>query len=190
MGVARVAGIIAGTAVILGIGLYGPATLLAPLPEATLSEVPLALEDAASPPALPTEGASALTAGAEAEPFATAGDDDALPMAGIAKVVTALVVLDSKPMNADDDGENVPITSADFLMYNDYKDSGARVVTVYTADTWSERAVLQAMLLGSSNNHSDTLAAWAFGSVDEYVTAANAWLAEHGLTGKIGRAHV
>lgn len=107
-------------------------------------------------------------------------------MAGIAKVVTALVVLDEKPMEPEGDGATVPITSADFLMFNDYRDSGARVVTVYTADTWSERAVLQAMLLGSSNNHSDTLAAWAFGSVDDYATAANAWLKGHGL----GDTHV
>ncbi|MET0713883.1 MAG: hypothetical protein ABWY57_03130, partial [Mycetocola sp.] len=36
-------------------------------------------------------------------------------------------------------------------------------------------------LLSSSNNHADTLARWAFGSVDEYVVAANAWLTENGL---------
>jgi len=40
---------------------------------------------------------------------------------------------------------------------------------------------LQAMLLGSSNNHADTIARWAFGSVDAYVEAANAWLSKQGF---------
>ena len=41
---------------------------------------------------------------------------------------------------------------------------------------------MRAVLLASSNNHADTLARWAFGGVDAYVEAANAWLAEQGFT--------
>ncbi len=182
MGFGRAIGIAAGTVVILAVGLYGPATLLAPLPHAEMTATKVERDSNGTPPVLPEAGASALTESADGPVMVTAGDSEQLPMAGIAKVLTALVVLDEKPMDADEDGELVPITSEDFLIYNDYRDAGTRVVTVYTDDTWTQRDVLQAMLQGSSNNHADTLAAWAFGSVDEYVASANDWLAEHDLS--------
>ncbi|MCY7287367.1 MAG: hypothetical protein LH624_03745, partial [Cryobacterium sp.] len=61
--------------------------------------------------------------------------------------------------------------------------SGARTVTVFPGELWTETELLQAMVLGSSNNHADTLARWAFGSLDAYTVAANTWLTEHGLDG-------
>ncbi|PFG31484.1 D-alanyl-D-alanine carboxypeptidase family protein [Paramicrobacterium agarici] len=182
MRVLRAFGIAIGALVILAVGLYAPATLLAPLPNATMAERDVTESTDGTPPALPDAGASAIAESAEGPVIARAGESEPVPMAGIAKVVTALVVLDAHPMSADEEGETVPITSRDFLRYNDYRDAGARVVTVYTDDTWSQRAMLQAVLLGSSNNHADTLAAWAFGSVDAYVNEAAKWLAQHELT--------
>ncbi|RUQ97544.1 D-alanyl-D-alanine carboxypeptidase family protein [Labedella endophytica] len=180
MGVGRVIGVATGTLVILAVGLYGPATLLGPLPETTVSDIaPPAVQGSA--PVLPSDGASALTEDVEGTPLAVAGDTEPVPMAAATKVIAALVVLDEHPLAASDEGEVVPITSADFLSYRDYQAAGARTVTVYTDDQWTERGMLQALLLGSSNNHADTLVRWAFGSVDEYLVAARAWLAENGL---------
>ncbi len=53
---------------------------------------------------------------------------------------------------------------------------------VLPGETWTERDVVRAVLLASSNNHADTLVRWAFGGVEPYVEAANAWLAEQGFT--------
>jgi D-alanyl-D-alanine carboxypeptidase (penicillin-binding protein 5/6) len=184
VGVGRGIGIAAGTLAILAVGLYGPATLLGPLPEATATAIEPTAE-AGSAPILPETGASAVTEGPEAPTMALAGDTEPVPMAAATKVVTALVVLDAHPLATDDEGEVVPITSADFMSYRDYRAAGARTVTVYTDDAWTERGMLQALLLGSSNNHADTLARWAFGSVDEYLVAARAWLDERGLRGII-----
>jgi len=185
VGLARGIGIFAGTVVILGVGVYGPATLLGPLPAASVSRVALTEPTPAIPPALPTVGASAVALSATGSPLATAGAVEALPMASITKTITALVVLDKHPLADGEAGPTVPITSDDYLSYVDYQQSGTRTVTVYTADAWTEREMLQAMLLGSSNNHADTLARWAFGSVDDYVVAANAWLLEQGLAGTV-----
>jgi D-alanyl-D-alanine carboxypeptidase (penicillin-binding protein 5/6) len=179
--VARGIGIFAGTVMILGVGVYGPVTLLGPLPAASVSQVALNEPEPATAPALPAAGASAITLSATGAPFATAGSAEPLPMASITKTITALVVLDKHPIAEDSPGQTVPITSADYLSYIDYQKAGTRTVSVYTADSWTQREMLQAMLLGSSNNHADSLARWAFGSVDDYVTAANAWLAEQGL---------
>ena len=181
MGVARGLGILAGTVVILGLGVYGPATLLGPLPAASATRVALEESAAAVPPVLPASGSSAVAESAAA-PLATAGGLEAVPMAGITKTITALVVLDRHPVAEGGTGATVPITSADYLSYIDYKESGTRTVSVFTADAWTEREMLQAMLLGSSNNHADTLARWAYGSVENYVAAANAWLSEEGLS--------
>ncbi|GHD38814.1 D-alanyl-D-alanine carboxypeptidase [Mycetocola manganoxydans] len=181
MGVARGIGIFTGTVIILGVGVCGSAALVGPLPTASVTRVAMAETEPAVPPVLPAAGASAVTEAVTAPPFATSGSTEPVPMASITKTITALVVLDKHPLGAESQGQTVPITSEDYLAYLDYQKAGTRTVSVYTADAWSEREMLQAMLLGSSNNHADTLARWAFGSVDDYLVAANAWLAEQGL---------
>ena len=201
----RFVGILAGTVVILGLGIYGPATLLGPLPAVTATTVtPAASAEAPTPPALSTNGASAIavlaattsdtsgttSTGADSPragsttsaPIAVAGTAEALPMASIAKVVTALVVLDAKPIVAGETGPVVTLTAADFQSYLDYDTAGARSVAVFAGEQWTELELLQALLLGSSNNHADSVARWAFGSVDAYVVAANTWLTDNGLT--------
>jgi D-alanyl-D-alanine carboxypeptidase (penicillin-binding protein 5/6) len=194
-------GILGGTLVILAIGVYGPATLLGPLPAATVN---LSLPDApvnASPPVLPDAGSSGILSltpldatpaagSADAEdvppavadsPIATGGGTDALPMASAAKIITALVVLDAKPLVVGEPGPAYSLVTADYRDYLDYTAEGARTVIVFPGETWTQRELLQAMILGSSNNHADTLARWAFGSVEAYVTAANTWLAANGM---------
>ncbi|MDJ0349248.1 hypothetical protein [Cryobacterium sp. PH29-G1] len=192
----RLVGILVGTVLILGLGVYGPATLLGPLPAVTAAVVaPAASSTAPTPPALSANGASAMAvltattsdaSGATpsapvSDPIAAAGTPEALPMASIAKVVTALVVLDAKPIVAGETGPTVTLTAADFQTYLDYDKAGARTVSVFPEEQWTELELLQALLLGSSNNHADSVARWAFGSVDAYVLAANAWLNDHGL---------
>ncbi|WP_104191639.1 D-alanyl-D-alanine carboxypeptidase family protein [Cryobacterium sp. Y82] len=200
----RFVGILVGTVVILGLGVYGPATLLGPLPSVTATTViPASTATAPTPPVLSANGASAIavlaattsaasgttststdsTSTAVPEPIAVAGTAEALPMASIAKVVTALVVLDEKPIVAGESGPVVTLTAADFQSYLDYDKAGARSVTVFADEQWTELEMLQGLLLGSSNNHADSVARWAFGSVDAYVVAANAWLGRNGLTG-------
>ncbi|MBB5641544.1 D-alanyl-D-alanine carboxypeptidase family protein [Cryobacterium roopkundense] len=190
----RFIGVLLGTVAILAVGVYGPATLLGPLPAATVTLLPPpAAEANVSPPALPVAGTSAVAAltvndsgtieapTAALPPIATGGSAEPLPLASIAKVITALVVLDAKPLAAGEAGPAVTLTTADYQGYLDYTANGARAVTVFQGEVWSEQELLQAMLLGSSNNHADTIARWAFGSVDAYVTAANTWLTKQGF---------
>ena len=187
------------------IGVYGPATLLGPLPVAAVT---LTAPDAAVPasttvlPAAGTSGLLAVTAVEDTAVDATAADDtaaapapatlgvdtiavgggsDPLPMASAAKIITALVVLDAKPLAAGEPGPAYSLVTADYQDYLDYTAQDARTVIVFPGESWTEREMLQAMILGSSNNHADTLARWAFGSVDAYLTAANAWLAANGM---------
>jgi D-alanyl-D-alanine carboxypeptidase (penicillin-binding protein 5/6) len=195
----RFFGVTAGALVILALGLYGPATLLGPLPTVRATVLhPAAAPANPSPPALPTAGASAIipldsintaidtsidAAGRNvAEPLAAAGSSDPLPMASAAKLVTALVVLHAKPLEAGRTGPSMTITADDYQGYLDYANEGARTVAVFQGETWTERELLQALILGSSNNHADTVARWAFGSIDAYLVAATTWITEHKLT--------
>ncbi|MBM7504998.1 hypothetical protein ACFPER_14985 [Agromyces aurantiacus] len=181
----RVVGIAVGALAILAVGVYGPAMLLGPLPEVA---VRIDQASAAAPEpaavALPEDGASAVALvdeEGEAELVASAADEEAAPIGGAAKLVTALVTVDSLPLEADSDGPAIRIAAADYSSYLAYQREGSRVLQVSPGESWTERDVLRAVLLASSNNHADTLAAWAFGSVDNYVREANAWLEEHGF---------
>ena len=209
----RLIGILVGTLIILGIGVYGPATLLGPLPAAEVALTTPAAPVSASTPVLPAAGTSSILAitplnraedssdeagtdeagTAEADgddevpsvgtdPIAVGGGSDPLPMASVAKIITALVVLDAKPLAVGEPGPAYSLVTADYQDYLDYTAEGARTVIVFPGESWTQRELLQAMVLGSSNNHADTLARWAFGSVKEYVTAANAWLVANGMS--------
>lgn len=178
----RIIGIPLGTLAILAVGLYGPATLIGPLPAASFEPAAAATSDVAGTPvALPETGSSAVTLAGVDEPIATAGTSDPLPAAGTVKVITALVVLDKHPLGAGEQGATLPIERADFDSYTDYAKNGARTVPVFLGENWTQLEMLQALLLGSSNNHADSLARWAFGSTEEFVTQANAWLREKGM---------
>jgi D-alanyl-D-alanine carboxypeptidase (penicillin-binding protein 5/6) len=178
----RTIGIVVGAVAILGVGVYAPAMLLGPLPEV---QVVAAAPPAAPPPsplALPGDGASAVARVAE-EPvvLATAGDATALPIGAAAKLVTALVTSEALPFPTDGAGAELTIGPQDYTEYLQAEKEGTRALPVSPGDRWSQRDVTRAMLLASSNNHADTLARWAFGSVDAYVERANGWLESHGF---------
>lgn len=178
--------VVAAVAVLLvAAAVYTPAALLAPLPRTTAHAVAIAAPSAgdATGPTLPAAGASAsgVTLSPDAEPI-SAGAAEPVPIAAAAKLITALVVLQARPVEQGRSGPSVPVTADDYASYARYAAEGTRAVRVVAGDTWTEREALHAMLIASSNNHAEMLARWAFGSVEAYVVAANSWLDEHGMT--------
>lgn len=97
MRVLRGFGIFVGVLVILAVGLYGPVTLLAPLPDAKMSIRSVELDSAGTPPALPDVGATAVTESAKGPVLAQSGETESVPMAGIAKVLLTLVCSTPNP---------------------------------------------------------------------------------------------
>jgi len=103
------------------------------------------------------------------------------PTASTAKLITALVVLQQKPLQTGQPGPTITLTAKDVALYQTYAKADGSVTRVQAGEQISEYQMLQAMMLPSANNIADSLAVWAFGSLDNYTTTANAYLASLGL---------
>lgn len=172
------------TVVVLGGGLYGTLTLLAPVRAvAAAVQTPAIPPTAAAQLRLPEYGASAVGAVGYPQATAAAGRTDAVPMASISKVITALVVLQARPLAPGEAGPTITMTSADVALYHHYLSLDGEVATVVPGFRFSELDLLKLALVKSANNYAGSLAIWAFGSSAAYAEAATTWLAKQGLTG-------
>ncbi|MCC4249521.1 MULTISPECIES: D-alanyl-D-alanine carboxypeptidase family protein [Microbacterium] len=115
--------------------------------------------------------------------WATSGGDDPRPIASIAKLVTALVVLDRHPLDgASDPGPTLAFTEADTDLYDQFYVRGATIARMPDGSRLSLHDALATMLLPSASNYAVAVARWAYGSEGAYVDAARSWLAANGLT--------
>lgn len=167
---------------ILAIAFYLPMTLLAPLHAVD----PLIAKRAPAPGAaaavtFPGYGGSAIGAVGFDGVLAQAGSTSPLPMASITKVVTALVVLQAKPLAVGAEGPSVTMTSADVALYHRYLAADGQVVSVKAGYVFTEHELLELALIHSANNYAATLALWTFGSMDAYLAAAKSWIVAHHL---------
>jgi serine-type D-Ala-D-Ala carboxypeptidase (penicillin-binding protein 5/6) len=104
----------------------------------------------------------------------TSPGERALPMWSIAKVMTALVVLDDKPLKKDEQGPTITVTDADVELYQQEKADKQSVVEVRAGEKLSEYQALQGLLIPSGNNIADLLANWDSGGVAPFVARMNA----------------
>lgn len=107
--------------------------------------------------------------------------DQAVPIASIAKAITALAILEEKPLKPNQTGPSLTITEADVQLYREYLAKNGSVVPFNAGQQISQYQALQAMLLPSANNVADTTASWAFGSIENYVKYANFFVKKIGM---------
>lgn len=112
----------------------------------------------------------------------SSGDQKALPTASVAKVMTALAVLQKHPLKRGEQGPALKLTQHDVDYYNDYVAEDGSVVPVNVGERISEYQALEAMLLPSANNMALTLAVWAYGSETAYTNYANSYAEQIGMT--------
>ena len=105
-------------------------------------------------------------------------DQKPLPTASVAKVITALAVLKKMPLTKGQSGPVITITDEDVESYNYYATHDGSLVNVIKGEEITEYQALQALLLPSANNIAETLARWAFGSLDAYNIYANSLVAQ------------
>ncbi|MEN2742826.1 D-alanyl-D-alanine carboxypeptidase [Microbacterium sp. X-17] len=181
------------TVVILAlVGVYAGYTLTAPVGAAEVSAaVPKIATPAAAKIALPAEGAAAISvAGADAYlgpgasgVWASSGGGEPRPIASISKIITAMVVLDAKPLDGPGAaGPTLRFDAADHALYDKYYVLGATIAEMPTGSSMSEHDALETMLVVSACNYAEAVAEWAFGSESAFLAAARTWLAAHGLS--------
>ncbi len=112
----------------------------------------------------------------------THGPQTSTPIASIAKVMTAFVVLRDRPLAPGAPGPEITITPAEVTIYHRDKASGQSVVRVHAGEQLSERQALEGLLLPSGNNVATILAIWVSGSVAAFVNEMNATARSFGLS--------
>jgi D-alanyl-D-alanine carboxypeptidase (penicillin-binding protein 5/6) len=178
----RATGIIAVLALATSTLGYGAFALLAPLPPITPVVLPLAQVSTPEPAVvLPTYGASAIAAADGEQIYAGRDLDTPRPIASIAKVVTALVVLAERPIEGDGPGASITLSAADSRLPARYAAINGTVAPAPAGAVVTQRQMIELMMVHSANNYAESLAVWGFGSVDAYLAAARRWLDGQGL---------
>ncbi|MET4783612.1 D-alanyl-D-alanine carboxypeptidase [Glaciihabitans sp. UYNi722] len=173
------------------VGTYIPLALSAPVDAATVHLQPVTAPKATAVAlSLPQVGESAVSV-AGAEDFegttgtngilASSGGTAALPMASISKLITALVILDAKPLGEKDAGPNITFSKADHDLYDKYYVMDASIEPMSTGSVMSERDALATILVASACNYAEAMSTWAFGSQANFLSATRKWLSAHGM---------
>lgn len=105
--------------------------------------------------------------------------------ASLAKMITVQVVLDKYPLKAGESGPTITMTNDDENRYWWAVNNGGSNARVVAGEQITERQLLEGILLVSANNMADSLAIWAFGSIDGYHQAARQWLNKNNLVNTI-----
>ncbi|MGH7765140.1 MAG: D-alanyl-D-alanine carboxypeptidase family protein, partial [Candidatus Dormibacteraceae bacterium] len=104
----------------------------------------------------------------------SSGNELPIAAASITKVMTALLILEDKPLAKGDSGPSITITDTDVQSYqNDVADQES-VVPVQRGEQLTELQALQGLLIPSANNLAETLARWDAGSIAAFVSKMNA----------------
>ncbi|KUM72531.1 D-alanyl-D-alanine carboxypeptidase [Streptomyces curacoi] len=103
--------------------------------------------------------------------FGSSGDQKPVPIASVAKVMTAYVILRDHPLKSGAEGPKIEIDQA----AEDQSDAGQEsTVDVTKGDKITQREALESILIASANNVARLLARWDAGSEKAFVAKMNA----------------
>jgi D-alanyl-D-alanine carboxypeptidase (penicillin-binding protein 5/6) len=132
-------------------------------------------------PAWPASGQAALDVAGRGR-LGTSGDGRPVPIASLAKVMTAYVVLRRYPLRGSEAGFTIVITRSEVRDADRRRSEGQSGVRVRAGERISERQALEGLLLPSANNLAAVLATRAAGSPGAFVTEMNASARRLGMT--------
>jgi D-alanyl-D-alanine carboxypeptidase (penicillin-binding protein 5/6) len=106
----------------------------------------------------------------------------AAPIASVAKVMTAYLVLRDHPLGLGQDGPTITLTDADVADTGRRRGQEESVVSIAAGEQLTEQQALQALLLPSANNIAAVLAQWDAGSEGHFVSRMNGTARSLGMT--------
>jgi len=167
-----------------GIGVAGPLIVIAAI-AAALGYQSLAssssLGEALPRKVWPVDGQAAFVMTGRSHVRA-GPNQHAAPIASVAKVMTAYLVLRDHPLRGGEDGPSITLTDADVADTDRRRGHEESVVAVAAGEQLTERQALQALLLPSANNIAAVLARWDAGSAERFVARMNAAARSLGMT--------
>ncbi|MEU9913474.1 D-alanyl-D-alanine carboxypeptidase [Streptomyces sp. NPDC051001] len=126
----------------------------------------------------PAEGQAALDVQGIGS-FGSSGDQKPVPIASVAKVMTAYVILRDHPLKSGAAGPKIKI---DQTAEAQSKAGQESTVNVTAGDSISQREALESILIASANNVARLLARWDAGSEKAFVEKMNAAAEDLGMT--------
>jgi D-alanyl-D-alanine carboxypeptidase (penicillin-binding protein 5/6) len=133
-----------------------------------------------SKPAWPSEGAA--TVGVEGVgSLGSTGGQTPVPIASVAKVMTAYLTLKQFPLAPGEQGFRVRINQAQVDEWHERLALDQSTVAVRKGEVLSERQLLEALMLPSANNVAALLAVHNSGSIEAFVGQMNATAKELGM---------
>jgi serine-type D-Ala-D-Ala carboxypeptidase (penicillin-binding protein 5/6) len=173
--------VIAAIAAALGYQLLASSSSTAAAPiDVPRGEHRGALGDAVPSTVWPAQGQAAVQIG---QAQVQAGPNQhAAPIASVAKLMTAYLVLGDHPLRLGQDGPTITLTDADVADTDRRRRQQESVVSIAAGEQLTERQALQALLLPSANNIAAVLARWDAGSVERFVARMNATAQSLGMT--------
>jgi D-alanyl-D-alanine carboxypeptidase (penicillin-binding protein 5/6) len=133
------------------------------------------------PTSLGVPGSASLTWPASAEAamdvagvVQISGSQTARPIASLAKMMTAYIVLRDHPLTPGQAGPSLTVSPTDVAIYNLDKTSSGSVLAVTAGEQLTEQQALQALLVASADNIAQMLAQWDAGSIAAFVAKMNA----------------
>jgi D-alanyl-D-alanine carboxypeptidase (penicillin-binding protein 5/6) len=120
----------------------------------------------------PQQGQGALVLG-NGRP-AVSPNEQPVPIASVAKVMTAYLVLERYPLSSAQDGFTITVTAAQAQAEAQDAADGGSVVAVRAGEQLTERQLLEALLIPSGNNIARMLGALVAGSETRFLAEMNA----------------
>jgi D-alanyl-D-alanine carboxypeptidase (penicillin-binding protein 5/6) len=179
----RVAGLLVVSAAIGALGhqlLASSSSTAESLVDVLRSEHRVAHGEALPGTVWPVDGQAAVRIG---QSRVRAGPNQhAAPIASVAKVMTAYLVLRDHPLQPGQDGPTITLTDADVADTDRRREQEESVVSIDAGEQLTEREALEALLLPSANNIAAVLARWDAGSAERFVARMNATARSLGMT--------
>jgi len=176
---ARVAGLLVGVAAVAAVG--SRLTASSPSRAASTDALRIVYGGAALATVWPADGQAAFVRTGRPQ-IQASPNQHAAPIASVAKVMTAYLVLRDHPLRLGQEGPAITLGDADVADTERRREREESVVPVAAGERLTELQALQALLLPSANNVAVVLARWDAGSVGRFVARMNAAARSLGMT--------
>ncbi|MFB7226097.1 serine hydrolase [Streptomyces fimicarius] len=168
--------------VLLLLIVFAIVQVMRPLPEPSLeltAKPTYTFEGGATKLTWPGQGQSAVMVDGVGS-LGSEGAQKPAPIASVAKVMTAYVILQGHPLKGDEEGEKITV---DQKAEDESKRPDESTAPLSKGQELTQRQMLQLLMIPSGNNAARLLARWDAGSEDAFIEKMNEAAKDLGMTG-------